>query len=416
MHDLNLDLLGGQLEHRLRQRFLRTLDIGLDDQCQRLARAFGHLLEHGLELGSLLTGQLDVAELALTKQRNLARLALVDDAHELFAGRRHFGQTLDFDRNRWPGFGDRFAGLIEHGSHPAIGRACQHHVAALERAGLDQNGRHRTTALVESRFDDQTLGRCIDCGKQLEHFGLQQHILEQVIDTLTGARRHRHERRFAAELLGHDLLRHQFLLHPVGIGFGLVDLVHRHDDRHTGRLGMVDCLDRLRHDAIVGRDHQDHDIGGLGAAGAHRGKRFVARGIEEGDHPTRRLDVVSADVLGDATGFASGDLGATDIVEQRGFTVVDVAHHGHDRGTRKARRLGMRLGFLEHGLGIVKRRGNRGMAQRLIDGDHLAHLHHQLDDLGRLDRHLVGQISHRDGFRNMDLANNGFGCRCCLHR
>jgi hypothetical protein len=28
-------------------------------------------------------------------------------------------------------------------------------------------------------------------------------------------------------------------------------------------------LDRLRHDAVVGRHHQDDDIGDLGAAGAH---------------------------------------------------------------------------------------------------------------------------------------------------
>ena len=36
-------------------------------------------------------------------------------------------------------------------------------------------------------------------------------------------------------------------------------------------------------DAVVGRDHQDDDVGHLGAAGAHGGERLVARRIEEHD-------------------------------------------------------------------------------------------------------------------------------------
>ena len=73
----------------------------------------------------------------------------------------------------------------------------------------------------------------------------------------------------------------------------------------------------------------------LRAAGTHRGERLVARGVEEGDHAARRLDVVGADVLRDAAGFARRDLGAADVVEQRGLAVVDVAHDGDDRRARQ---------------------------------------------------------------------------------
>ena len=45
-----------------------------------------HLLEHVLELGGLLLGELDVAELALAEQRDFARLALVGQHHDVFAG------------------------------------------------------------------------------------------------------------------------------------------------------------------------------------------------------------------------------------------------------------------------------------------------------------------------------------------
>ena len=88
---------------------------------------------------------------------------------------------------------------------------------------------------------------------------------------------------------------------------------------------------RLRHDAVVGRHHQDDDVGHLGAAGAHGGERLVARRVEEGDLPAAHVDRVGADVLGDAARLALGDVGRADGVEQRRLPVVDVAHHGDDR-------------------------------------------------------------------------------------
>ena len=74
--------------------------------------------------------------------------------------------------------------------------------------------------------------------------------------------------------LGHD---------PGGVGVLAVDLVDGHDDRHLGGLGVVDGLDGLGHDAVVGRHDQHHDVGGVGAAGPHGGERLVARGVDEGD-------------------------------------------------------------------------------------------------------------------------------------
>ena len=84
-------------------------------------------------------------------------------------------------------------------------------------------------------------------------------------------------------LFGNQAAIGQLLLDAVGIGFGLVDLVDGHDDGHVGGLGVVDGLEGLRHHAVVGGDHDDHNVGDLGAAGSHAGKGFVARSIEEDD-------------------------------------------------------------------------------------------------------------------------------------
>ena len=108
---------------------------------------------------------------------------------------------------------------------------------------------------------------------------------------------------------------------------------------------MLDRLDRLRHDAVVGRDHQHDDVRDLRAARAHRRERRVARRIEERDHALRRLDVVRADVLRDAARLARRDLGAADVVEQRGLAVVDVTHDRDDR--RPRRQLVRRIGRLQ---------------------------------------------------------------------
>ena len=43
-------------------------------------------------------------------------------------------------------------------------------------------------------------------------------------------------------------------------------------------------------------------------------------------------------MLGDAAGFAAGDIGVAEGVEQRGLAVVDMAHDGHDRRARQQMR------------------------------------------------------------------------------
>ena len=97
---------------------------------------------------------------------------------------------------------------------------------------------------------------------------------------------------------------------------------------------MLDGLDRLRHDAVVGRDHQNHDVGHIGAARPHRREGGVAGGVQEGDLlAVFQTHLIGADVLGDAAGFAARHVGGAQGVEQRGLAVVDVAHDGHDRRT-----------------------------------------------------------------------------------
>jgi hypothetical protein len=123
------------------------------------------------------------------------------------------------------------------------------------------------------------LGRRVHLRLQFEHFGLQQDLLEQRVDALPRLGRHRHHRRFAAEVLGHHAVLQQVLLHALGIRFVLVDLVDGDHQRHFRRLRVRDGLDGLRHGAVIGGHHQYDDVGHLRAARAHGSECLMARGI-----------------------------------------------------------------------------------------------------------------------------------------
>ena len=142
----------------------------------------------------------------------------------------------------------------------------------------------------------------------------------------------------------------------------------------------------------------------------------MTRGIKEGDHAVVSVHVISTDVLGNATGLASGHTAFADVIEQRGFAVVNVTHDGHHRCARHGlTRLQLFIDRCQDFLFGILGFGNdslvahfldhqhRGfLIQRLVDGNHHAHAHQHLDDLGSLDRHARGQIGHGDGVRHFN--------------
>src|SRR6185437_626582 len=239
-------------------------------------------------------------------------------------------------------------------------------------------------------------------------------------DSLTRVGRDVDEHVFAAPSLGDHFLLGELGAHPVRVRTVLVDLVDRDDDRHPRCAGVLNRLDRLRHHAIVRSHHQDDDVRRLRATREHRREGGMARSVEEGDDALGCFHVIGADVLRNAAGLAGRNLGAPDVIEERGLAVIDVTHDGHDGGARlELRRL--RLGALQVFLDLVLLQNLRRMTHlldhehrrvlidRLVDRRHHAHVHEDFDDLGRLDGHLLRQL--RDGHRltDADLAHDRRG-------
>ena len=190
-------------------------------------------------------------------------------------------------------------------------------VTDVQRALLHQHGGHRTTAAVEVCLDRDALRRPVDGSPQVQRrVGGQDYRLQQPVDVDPALRGDVDEHRVAAVVLRDQPVLGELLAHLARVGVRLVDLVDRHHDRHVGRLGVVQRLDRLRHHAVVCRDDQYHDVRGLGAAGPHGGERLVARGVDKHHRvPVGRIDSVCADALRDAAGLACRDSRLADGVQ-----------------------------------------------------------------------------------------------------
>ena len=353
--------------------------------------------------------------------RHLAGAGFVFDHGKAVAGFRRTVEAEHLDRHRRSGFVDGLALIGDQRADAAHLGAGDHDVADAQRSALHQHGRDRTAAAVELGFDHGAFGGTRRIGLEVEQFGLQRDHFQQLVEVGLVLGGNLDIDDVAAERFDLNLVLQQFGAHALRPGVGLVDLVDRDDHRHLRRLGVIDRLDGLRHHAVVGRDHQDHDVGHLGAAGAHRGERGVARGVDEGDllAAFRRGHLIGADMLGDAAGFAGNHVGMAERVEQRGLAVIDVAHHGHDRRTRFG--IGGIVDDIEQAfLDVGRGHALDGVAQFLGDqlrgvgidhvGDlvHRALLHQQPDHVDRALGHAVGEFLDIDGFRDDHLANQLF--------
>ena len=339
------------------------------------------------------------------------RAVVVHDV-EIVARLRCAVQTQHLYRCRGPCLGHLLAVLVEHGLHAARICSRENHIAYMERSALYHDRSHVAAALVECRLDDGTLRLLVGVGLQVEHLGLQKHLLQQLVQIYALLGRYVLTLVFSAPLLDQIVHLGQLLLDVVGVCARLVDLVYGEDHGHTCGLRVVDGLDRLRHDVVVGRNDDDGHVGDLGTARTHRREGLVTRRVEEGDLLTVEVYRVGTDVLRDAAGLTLDDVRLADVVQKRGLTVVDVSHDRHDRRTRHEILLLVGLGL--DGLLYVYRHeldleaellghDNKGLGvETLVDRYHESEVHAGRDDLHGRDVHHRGQLAYGDELRDLE--------------
>ena len=342
--------------------------------------------------------------------------------------RRCTRQAQHFDRNRRSSLGNRLAFRVDERADLAPLLADDKDIAFAQGAVLHQNGGNRATAHIQLGFDHSTGGAAVRVGLEFQNFRLKRNGLQQIVQTHAGFRRHFHILHIARHRFDNDFVLQQIGADLGRIGAVLVHLVDGHDQRHLGRLGMGNRLNRLGHDGIVSGNHQHNNVGHIRTARPHRGKGGVARGVEEGQNlPLIGFHLIGTDVLGDTTGFARDHIGLADRIQKRGLAVVNVAHDRHDRragdavficirdrfdrllhvGIRHSNRLVAKL--FDHQFGGV---GVDGLVQR----HHHAHFHERFDNVCPAFSHTVGQLADHDDFGQLHVAELLFRLVAKAHR
>ena len=265
----------------------------------------------------------------------------------------------------------------------------------MESAVLNQHRGDGAASLIQSRLDHCTLAGTVRIRFQFLHISDQGDHFQQVADAFLGMGGYRNTRGIAAPLLRHQLILGELLLDALRVSAHFIHFIDRHNDGNSRRLGVVDGLDGLGHDAVVGGYHQDRDIRHLGASGTHSGERLMAGRIQEGNFPVADINPVGADMLGNAAGLSRGNIGVPDGVQQRGFTVVNVSHdHYHRRSGHQV--LVVILAVVDNPvlngdhhfffyLGVEFHRHQSGGIEidHIVYSRHGSHHHQLFNDLGR---------------------------------
>src|SRR5271154_4356391 len=307
--DFQLHLICRKFGQHFTENFDGALHVGLDDDAEFLDVAglelLVELIEGDARAGAAGKGR--VALFALAVIDDVAGLGFVGDL-EVVAGFGNALQAEDFDGSRRRRIFRGAAAIIEHGADFAENGAADEKVAGIQSAVLHENGGDGAAAFIDAGFEHGTAGGSIGIGFEFTQIGDKKNNFEKFVDALFLLGGNFDEFGVAAPFGRHQAVFRELALHAFELRFGLVDFVDGHDDGNVGGFSVVDGFFRLGHDAVVGGDHEDDDVGDFRAAGAHAGKSFVTGSVDEDDAAIVDEDFVGADVLGDAAGFAAGNV------------------------------------------------------------------------------------------------------------
>ncbi len=151
-------------------------------------------------------------------------------------------------------------------------------------------------------------GGLVRIGLEIHDFGLQGDKFEKLVKTLAGLGRYPGHDCIPAPVFRLQAKFGKLAQNAVRVRAGLVHLVDSYDYGHIRGARMVDGFPCLLHHAVISRDNQDDQVGDLGAAGAHGRECLVAGCVKKDNFAALCPDMVGADMLGDAAGFATGDI------------------------------------------------------------------------------------------------------------
>jgi hypothetical protein len=207
-----------------------------------------------------------------------------------------------------------------------------HVVSGLHPPSDDRAGDHRAEPLhgedaIQRHAEQPVGGPRGHLGRDLAQ------LCAELVEPGAAHRRHRDDRRRGQERLGHrtahvagDHLQ-PGVVHEVALG------QHDHPAPDAEQLADVQVLARLRHDAFIGGDDQQHHIHAAGAGDHGLQEPLVARDVDQPEAPPAHVEVREAELDRDAALFLFLEpigLDPRQRAHQRGLAVIDVPGGAED--------------------------------------------------------------------------------------
>lgn len=99
---------------------------------------------------------------------------------------------------------------------------------------------------------------------------------------------------------------------------------------------MTDSFNCLRHNAVIGSNHQNNDVSNLGTTGTHFRKGLMPRRINKSYLVSgRHRNLIRTDMLGNAARLFGRNVGFAQSIQQGCLTMVNVSHNRNHRRTRQ---------------------------------------------------------------------------------
>src|SRR4030095_1066961 len=200
-------------------------------------------------------------------------------------------------------------------------------IALSQCSILNKNCCNISASFIKSSFDDCTACFSVWICFQVEQFCFKQYFFEKQVNIEPLFRTQLLTLIFTSPFFNKKIHLGKLLIYFLRVSSVFIDLVYRKDHWYTCSLRVTYRFFCLRHHCIISSDHDNCNVRYFSTTGTHSRKRFVTRCIEECDMlAIWKCHFVSTNVLRDTTGLPGNYICITDIVQQRGLTMVNVTH------------------------------------------------------------------------------------------
>ena len=193
--------------------------------------------------------------------------------------------------------------------------AAHHRITGTQGAFSYQDSGYGPSARIDFGFHHMTGGQFVGIGFEFQYFGLKRYHFHQFVNPLGLFGRDVHINGITSPIFRCKADFGKLPLNFFGFCILFVDFVYGDDNGDSGRSGVINGLCCLGHNPVIGCNHQNHDIGNLGASSSHCRKGFVAGGVYKGDLAFVGADMISANMLGNPSGFRFRNSRFTNNVE-----------------------------------------------------------------------------------------------------